>query len=503
LKDDKKFPYLKLTVRDNFPSLLVTRNLKPDGSEFFGPYTNAKALRKAVKAARRIFRLRACRKPLDPGKPERPCLNFHMKRCTGPCQGKEAESAYAARVRAVRAFLTGRNDELEIGLEKLMWRAADANDFETAATLRDQLRALREIKPHPPVSFGDKVARDAIGLVLADKLAHATILKTREGKLIGKDDYDFSISRKTPDTEVLETLLRAAYAHTSDVPAEILVPKAVEEVEGFEEWLAKRRGAAVAIYHSDRGPKRRLLAMAQRNAERELLFREHIPRVPHANVELGKILGLKTPPRRIEGVDISNISGRQAVGSVVVFSDNRPLKTEYRRFKIRTVAGPDDYAMMAEVLRRRVRRLLDENKQLADLVLVDGGPGQLSTAARVYGEFGRRVPILGFAKRTDLVYYVDGREIQIPANSPALRLLKQVRDEAHRFAIAYHRKLRGKEMKDSVLDHLPGIGEKRKLALLRHFGSVERIKGAGIADLRQVPGVGSGLAQKLYDSLHE
>jgi excinuclease ABC subunit C len=234
--------------------------------------------------------------------------------------------------------------------------------------------------------------------------------------------------------------------------------------------------------------------------------------VPAANIELGRILGLKDPPRRIEGIDISNISGRQAVGSLVVFSDNRPLKTEYRKFRIRTVAGPDDYAMMTEVLRRRVKRVIEEEKPFPDLVLVDGGKGQLSAALKVYQELlgsgGVRrdasgvMPVLGFAKRTDLVYYADGREIQIPVNSPALRLLKQVRDEAHRFAIAYHRKLRGKAMTDSLFDHLPGVGEKRRLALIRHFGSAERLKGAGLADLRQVPGVGKDLAEKIYNALH-
>jgi excinuclease ABC subunit C len=307
-------------------------------------------------------------------------------------------------------------------------------------------------------------------------------------------------------------MLRSFYGHTYDIPEEILVPHDVEEVEAFVQWFKEKRQRDVAIFKPDRGAKRKLLELARRNAEREFQTDAHVPRVPAANTELGKILGLKDPPRRIEGIDISNISGRQAVGSLVVFSDNRPLKSEYRKFRIKTVTGPDDYAMMAEVLRRRVKRMIEEERPFPDLVLVDGGKGQLSAALKVYQELlgsgGVRrdasgvMPVLGFAKRTDLVYYADGREIQIPVNSPALRLLKQVRDEAHRFAIAYHRKLRGKAMKDSLFDHLPGVGERRKVALVRHFGTAERLKGAGLADLRQVPGIGKDLAEKIYNTLH-
>jgi len=364
------------------------------------------------------------------------------------------------------------------------------------------LLALRQVKPHAPITFGDKVPRDAVGLVVGERTAHATILKVREGKLIGKDDYDFTITRNTSESDILETVLRSFYGHTYDIPREILMPGRVEEVEAFVDWFREKRGAAVAVFKPDRGPKRSLVAMARRNAELEFSRHELLPRASGANVELGKILGLRKPPRRIEGIDISHISGKQAVGAIVVFSDQRPLKSEYRRFKVRTVAGPDDCAMMAEVLRRRVKRLSEEKQPFADLLLVDGGKGQLSTAVAVYRESGLKMPILGFAKRTDLIYYVDGREIQIPASSPALRLLKQIRDEAHRFAITFHRKLRGKAMKDSALDHLSGVGAKRKLALIRHFGALDRIRDAGVAELRQVPDIGPALAQKIHDALH-
>jgi excinuclease ABC subunit C len=425
-----------------------------------------------------------------------------MERCNAPCQGNTTEAVYRPQVAAAIAFLSGRNDELEADLERRMWQASENQDFETAASLRDQAMAIREIRRRQQVVFGDKKSRDAIGLVLGERSAHATILKVREGKLVHKSDYNFTISKFTSEPEVVATVLRSFHGHTYDIPEEILVPAEVEDRETFVQWFREKRSKEVAIFKPERGARRSLLQMAQRNAEREAASVIPITRVPAANLELGRILKLAPPPRRIEGVDISNIQGRQAVGSIVVFSDNRPLKTEYRKFKIKTVAGPDDYAMIAEVLRRRVKRLTDERKQFADLVLVDGGKGQLSTALDVYREAGREVPMLGFAKRTDLVYYADGREIQIPANSPALRLLKQIRDEAHRFAITFHRQIRGKEMKDSILDRLPGVGAKRKLALIRHFGAVERIRGASVEELRQVTGIGPDLAQKIYEELH-
>jgi excinuclease ABC subunit C len=503
LKDDKKFPYIKITVRDKFPAIMFTRNLKPDGSVFFGPYTNAKALRRALGAAQRIFRLRTCKKPLPLRTAERPCLNFSVGRCVGPCRGSLTEKEYRTRVKEVISFLSGRNAELTADLEQRMWQASERSDFERAAALRDQLLALRDIQRRQPVVFGDRRARDAIGLVLGERTAHAVVLKVREGKLIDKAAYQFAIRRKTSESEVIATMLRSFYGHTYDIPEEILVPCAVDEVEGFVQWFKEKRGRDVAIFKPERGPRRSLLQMAQRNAERDMLSGTEVMRVPAANIELGRILGLAKPPRRIEGIDISNTQGRQAVGAIVVFSDNRPLKSEYRKFKIKTVTGPDDYAMMGEVLRRRVKRLTAEHKPFADLVLVDGGKGQLSTAAQVYQEFGKEVPMLGFAKRTDLVYYIDGREIQIPANSPALRLLKQIRDEAHRFAITFHRLLRGQEMKSSILDDLSGVGKKRKLALIRHFGTVERIRDATVEELRQVPDVGPTLARKIHDSLRE
>jgi len=533
LKDDKKFPYLKVTVKEPYPGLYVTRNLKPDGSVFFGPYTNAKSLRRAVRATRRIFKLRACRKPL-PGaqrgqshakigdSPQagtvpifahrdsprqsqifhRACLNAHMGRCLAPCQGQVSEDDYRRRVKAVIAFLSGRNDELEAELDKQMWQASEAQDFERAANLRDQLMALRDVRRHQPIVAQDKTSRDAIGLVLGERSAHVVILKVRDGKLVGKSEYDFTISRLIREPEVLATVLRTCYGHTYDIPEEILVPAELEDAETFKRWFKEKRNRDVIIYRPDRGQKRILLNLARRNAEREFIDRQQVPRVAPGNTELGRMLGLESAPRRLEGIDISNISGRHAVGAVVVFSDDRPLKSEYRRFRIRTVSGPDDFAMLGEVLRRRLKRVTEEKKPLPDLLLIDGGKGQLSAAQAAFSEFGREVPMLGFAKRTDLVYYTDGREIQIPARSPALRLLKQLRDEAHRFAITYHRKLRGTAMTDSQLDALPGIGEKRRLALIRHFGSVERIKGASLEELRQVPGIGPGLARKAYDALH-
>lgn len=498
LKDDKKFPYIKITIPERYPSIQFTRNLKPDGSVFFGPYTNAKGLRRALKAAQAIFRLRTCRKPLPLRRPERACLNFSMERCCAPCQGLVSEQEYDARVKGVMAILSGRNDELMAEIEQRMQQASEKCDFEQAAIFRDQLFALRNIRQHQQIVAGDHKARDAIGLVLRVATAFAVILKVREGKIIHKESCQLSIRSRTDESEVVEALLRSFYGHTYDLPDEILLPCKLDEPAGFISWFKERRQKEIAIFQPMRGAKRALVRMAQQNAEYEALLSSGSVHVPAANVALGEILGLEKPPRRIEGIDISNLQGQQAVGSIVVFSDQKPLKSEYRRFRIKQTVGPDDYAMIAEVLRRRVKRLIAEQKSFPDLLLVDGGKGQLSVAVQVYHESGRKIPILGFAKQTDMVYYIDGREIQIPASSPALRLLKQIRDEAHRFAITFHRHLRSKQLKESILDRVPGIGVKRKFWLIRHFGSIERLRQATIEELRQVPGIGHRLAEQIH-----
>ncbi len=502
LKDDKKFPYLKVTVRDRFPRIFPTRNIRPDGSLLFGPYTSAKEMRKALKGVKRIFRVRTCSHRLPEEAPPRPCLNFQLDRCAAPCRPDADEADYRQRVADVVAFLSGRSDRLTAELEARMLRGARDQHYEQAAVLRDQLMALREIRKTQQAVLPDRASRDVIGLARGKTTAVAVMFRVREGKIIAREEYPLRATRDVPDSEVLATVLRSVHTHIHDLPDEIVLPVPIEDAESYERLFRERRGRRTRVFAPSRGEKVRLLDLARRNAEKALVEVAPAERVPRANEELGRVLGLDAVPRVIEGVDISNTQGRNPVGSVVVFRDGRPAKSEYRLFKIRTVEGPNDFAMMEEVLARRVRGLVERNRPLPDLVLVDGGKGQLSSARAAYHQFDASIPILGLAKRTDTLYYQDGREVSVPVDSPALKLLKRIRDESHRFAITFHRKLRGKQMLTSELDSVRGLGPARRTALIRHFGSLERLRRATVEEMCRVSGIGPTLARTIHDRLH-
>ena len=506
LRDDKKFPYLKITAAEPFPRIYVTRNLRDDKSVFFGPYTSARELRKALRGVKRIFRMRTCKRDLPADSrlstpDSRPCLNFELNRCTGPCAGKVTQEQYAQQVKDVIRFLSGRSDELTEQVEQRMWAASQAEGFEVAAGLRDQLMALREIRKDQQAVVQDKTSRDIIGLARGARAAVAALFRVREGKIVSREEYPLTIGEDAPDSEILSTVIRSIHTHTHDIPDEIILPSAIDDAEVLEALFAEKRGRKVRIVVPERGEKVRLTELARANAEKALVELRPEERVPAGNRELAEILGLATVPRIIEGVDISNTQGTNAVGSIVVFRDDRPAKQQYRLFKIRTVQGPDDFAMMEEVLSRRVRGLLEKNRPLPDLVLVDGGKGQLSAAVRAYGRFDADLPILGLAKETDTLYFNDGREITIPVTSPALKLLKRIRDESHRFAITFHRKLRGKKMVESELDEIPGLGPARKKALIQHFGSLDKVRLATAEEIAKVKGLGPALAEKVFREL--
>jgi excinuclease ABC subunit C len=500
LRDDKKFPYLKITA-ELFPRIFVTRNLRDDKSVFFGPYTSAKELRKALKAVKRIFRMRTCKHNLPDDRPVRPCLNFELNRCSGPCADKVTQEQYADQVKDVIRFLSGRSDELTEQVEQRMWAASQAQDFETAVVLRDQLMALRDIRKNQQAVVQDKTSRDIIGLARGQRSAVAALFRVREGKIVSREEYPLTAGENAPDSELLSTVVRSIHTHTHDIPDEIVLPAAIEDAEALEALFAEKRGRKVRIIVPERGEKVRLMELARANAEKALVELRPEERVPAGNRELAGILGLPYVPRLIEGVDISNTQGTNAVGSIVVFRDDRPTKQQYRLFKIRTVTGSNDFAMMEEVLARRVRGLLEKNRPLPDLVLVDGGKGQLSSAVKAYGQFDAEIPILGLAKRTDTLYYDDGREITIPVTSPALKLLKRIRDESHRFAITFHRKLRGKKMVESELDEISGLGPMRKKVLIQHFGSLDKVRLASVEEIVKVKGFGPALAQKVFEEL--
>lgn len=503
LRDDKKFPYLKVTVQERFPRIFPTRNIRPDGSLLFGPYTSARDLRRALKGVKRIFRMRTCHYRLPEDRPDRPCLNFQLNRCSAPCRKDADPEEYRQQVNDVVDFLAGRSDKLITELEQRMWRESQDKNFERAAVLRDQLMSLREIRKNQQAVSTDKTSRDVIGIARADKTMVAVMFRVREGKITAREEYPLTASADAPDSEVLATVLRSVHTHTSDIPDEIVLPGQVEDPATFEQLFSQRRGRRTRILVPERGERIGLLELAKRNAEKslvELAPEEHVPKTAQ---ELASLLGLVSPPRVIEGVDISNTQGQNPVGSIVVFHDSKPARNRYRHFKIRTVAGPDDFAMLEEVLTRRVRGLLEREEQLPDLVLVDGGKGQLSSALKAYHSFDQDIPILGLAKRTDTVYYADGREISIPVSSPALKLLKRIRDESHRFAVTHHRKLRGKQMVESELDAIKGIGPARRKALIRHFGSLDKLRRASPDEICRVKGFGPALADKLYTQLHD
>ena len=525
LRDDKKFPYLKITA-EPYPRIFVTRNIRDDGSVFFWPYTSARELRKALKAVKRIFRMRTCKRELpapghDPNSPGgigscplRPCLNFELSRCSGPCADRVTREQYDGQVKDVIRFLSGRSDELTEQVEQRMWAASQAQDFEVAATLRDQLLALREIRKDQQAVVQDKTSRDIIGLARGARAAVAALFRVREGKIVSREEYPLTAGENAPDSELLSTVVRSVHTHTHDVPEEIILPGAIEDAEALEGLFAEKRGRKARIVVPERGEKVRLMELARANAEKALVELSPEERVPAGNRELAEVLGLPAVPRLIEGVDISNTQGTNAVGSIVVFRDDRPTKQQYRLFKIRgaghdrnppgisdRVPSPDDCAMMEEVLVRRVRGLLEKNRPLPDLVLVDGGKGQLSSAVKAYGQFDAEIPILGLAKRTDTLYYDDGREITIPVTSPALKLLKRIRDESHRFAITFHRKLRGKKMVESELDEIPGLGPVRKRTLIQHFGSLDKLRLASAEEIGKVKGFGPALAEMVFRAL--
>lgn len=574
LKDDKKYPFVKVTVGEEFPRAFSTRTLADDGSLFFGPYTNAKVTRRAIRTVNKIFGLRTCRGRL----PDRACLEYHIERCHAPCEGKVSEEQYRALVERACRLLAGRSGEVEGELEEEMKTAAGGLDFERAGRLRDQLYAVREVTRRQRVVFEDGKDRDVVALARSEEAAIIVVFRVREGRLCGREHFVLSVRADAADGEVVEAFITQYYLGASFVPEEVIVPIAIEDQEALETWLAGKRatlraasgralprrrgwpavgvvgrregedgapgeelhvgekaleleeGAAdvkapagtvregeggpeemvggrdrVSVVVPVRGDRRKLLATATRNAHAilEKECREEEGKASPAVAELARHLGLPGPPRRIEGIDISTIRGKDAVGSVVVFLDGKHARREYRHFRIRSVEGLNDVAMIGEVVRRRIRRQSEEGNPLPDLIIVDGGIGQVRKASAELEAAGvaEEVGVLGLAKRFDTLHRADGRVVMLPRDSPGLRLLQRLRDEAHRSAIRYHHRLRKRGTKQSALDGIPGVGEARKRALLRRFRSVERIKAASPEEIERVPGIGPSLAERIVRSL--
>ena len=501
LKDDKSYPYVKVTVQEEYPRVFITRRVLRDGARYFGPYTNVTALRDSLKLLKRLFPLRTCRTM-----PDRPCLEYHIKRCLAPCVGKVTEEDYRAMIRAVLLFLEGRTDDVERELEHRMALAAEAYHFETAARLRDQLAAVRKAAERQNIVTGAG-DQDAIGMARSAVGVCVQIFFIRGGKMIGREHFLLRGSEEESDADILRAFLEQYYNQATFVPREVLLPHAIDAAgqEIIERWLAERKGGGkVILLTPQRGTKRDIVLMATGNAEKFLADEETRRSLADEQTlgaveELGRYLGLKKAPYRMECFDISHNQGQETVASMVVFEGGMPKKSDYRRFKIRSAEGkPDDFLSMREVTTRRYVGLPAD--ELPDLIIIDGGKGQLSSALEIIrNEAGHKdVPVVGLAKQFELVFTEGNPEpVELPRRSQSLYLIQRIRDEAHRFAITFHRKLRGKRNLVSVLDHIVGVGPKRRQSLWTHFGTLDKIKAASVDELAAVPGMNRPSAEAI------
>ena len=500
LKDDKTYPYIKVTTTEPYPRVLITRRVVKDGSRYFGPYTDAGAVHATLKLLRRLFPLRSCRQMTS----QRPCLEYHIKRCLAPCTGKVDAQEYAAMIRFVCFFLEGRSEAVEKDLEQGMDAAAEDFAFERAARLRDQLTAVRKIREKQNIVTGSG-DQDAIGLARSDQGVCIQVLLIRGGKMVGGEHFMMNGSEDEADTSILTAFMKQYYDRATFVPREILLPLEIDEKILIEAWLSEKKAVKVALEQPRRGTKKDIVVMAANNAEKYLAdaaikLERAVAQTTGAVEDLGRYLGLAALPRRMECFDISHIQGSETVASMVVFEDGVPKKSAYRRFKIKSTEGkPDDFLSMREVTSRRYGKA--DVEDMPDLIIIDGGKGQLSSALEIIRGAGHlEVPVVGLAKQFEYIFREQESEpVILPRNSPALFLVQRIRDEAHRFAITYHRQLRGKRNLVSVLDHVNGIGPKRRQLLWKHFGTLEKIKQASVNEMAALPGMTVPAAQAVYN----
>lgn len=499
LKDDKKFPYLKITVQEDFPRILFTRDLVEDGSLIFGPYTNARALRRTRDALCRIFKIVSCTKDLS-RKYARPCLEYYLSRCSAPCTASITRNEYKSLVDKSVTFLRGNSNELEQAIEEQMWHHARIENFEAAKALRDQLFAVRRMAQRQQLVTKDDISRDVIGTRRGRYDCVACLLRIRENRLLSKEIYSLKVSPQSSDQEIASAFIRLIYTHISFLPEQIVIAAMPADWDIQQRWF-RSRGYDVRITVRPKGKVRDLLSWAVKNAESEASSRGLAPRVPAVLLDLQDRLHLTHSPRWIEGFDVSNLGDKYAVGSSVAFKDGRPYKQYYRRYRIRRAPGQDDFAMIREIVARRFKDL-KKRKRKPDLILIDGGKGQLSSAQRAIRELSMGIRTFALAKRYDELYDPQGNVISMPPAAQGFYLLKRLRDEAHRFAIGYHRKLRGRALTRSLLDDISGIGRFRKHEILKYFGSIEGLRKASETEIARVPGIGPRTARHIYEALH-
>ena len=505
LRDDKHYPFLKLTTNEEFPRLLVARRVQNDGATYYGPFYPATAMRETLKLTRQLFPLRTCSITID-GTLERPCIQYSIHRCNAPCTGWETREGYAKTIREVTQFLGGRDEDLALRLTREMEEAAVETKFERAAVLRNQIQALNKVRERQKIISTDEVDQDVIGVVRQGSDACVEFFFVRKGRLVGQEAFFFDRVAGWADGEILSAFVRQFYGKVVAPAPEILVSEDLPEAELTTEWLSTLAGRRVQIVVPQRGPRREFVAMAEANAaialQNHLLSRDDRQQV--VLEELRRALTLPGLPNRIEGYDISHVQGSEQVGSLVVWENGSMKKEDYKRFRIKTVAGADDFAALGEVLTRRFARALEQGTPLPDLVLIDGGRGQLNVGLKVLQELGLDyLPVVALAKQQEEVYVGESlHPLVLDPTSPALHTLQKIRDEAHRFAITYHKKLRSKRTLQSVLDTIPGVGPTIRTSLLKTLGSARRVRESSVAELAAVPKVTPKLAQRIFDYFH-
>lgn len=525
LRDDKTYPYIRVTLGEDFPRVLFSRQQKKDKSRYFGPYTSAGAVKDTIELINKLYHLRTCSRalPKDIGK-ERPCLNYHIHQCMGPCQGYIGREEYRERVESAVEFLNGNYGPVIRSLEEKMQQASEQLEFEKAIEYRELLGSVKQIAQKQKITHADGEDKDIIALAADDRDAVVQVFFVRDGKLIGRDHFYVRIGAEDTRSQILSTFVKQFYSGTPFIPREIMLPEEIEEHAVLADWLAAKRGSKVYIRIPQKGMKEKLVELAQKNAElvlssdREKIKREE-GRTIGALKEIEKLLNMEGL-QRVEAYDISNINGFETVGSMIVYEKGKPKRSDYRKFKLRTVTGPDDYASMHEVLTRRFTHGMREQaelkeKELAeeygsftrfpDLIMMDGGRGQVNIALKVLDELHLNIPVCGMVKddnhRTRGLYY-DNVEIPIDRNSEGFKLITRIQDEAHRFAIEYHRSLRSKEQVHSVLDDIPGIGPARRKALMRKYQSLDAIKQADKEDLADTETMNVQAALAVYRFFH-
>jgi excinuclease ABC subunit C len=509
LKDDKTFPYLKIDLKNDWPTVRITRRFHRDGDRYFGPFVSAYSLRQTIKLIRKIFPFRSCNRTIT-GNDARPCLEYHIKSCLGPCIGAISREDYNDVIKQVILFLEGKQEQLIQDLKKKMDEASQQLQYEKAALLRDQIQAIENVVENQRLAITVRGDQDAIAMAQTKDLAYMEIFFIRNNKLMGRDYVLLNGVRDEEPCQIMTSFVKQYYSSTSSIPPLILLQFPIDEPDVISKWLSHQTGASVKLRVPQRGIKKQLINIVEENARQGLaLYQAKQSKMMESALVLEELkdrLGLPRMPLRIEGYDISNIRGNQAVGSMAVFSNGQSKRAHYRRFRIKTVSGIDDYAMIQEVLKRRFKRSLaadDKWSAMPDLILIDGGKGHLNAALEILKELQLdSMPAASLAKESEEVF-VHGRSepLNIPRTSAALHLLQRVRDEAHRFALGYHQKLRQKESIASALDSVPGIGPRRKKALLKKFGSVRGIREASLDELSQTTGITNKLAEKIKEYL--